>query len=220
MSDESLQDRKHALEDAFYREGTEAYRVQLELRRAEEEANRVADPHGLFLRGNVAFADCLVAEKQAATAAAEPFAFDVAIALADKAARLWADAAMSREDWPAARRNVERALLKAAELRRRKSQAEQQRRPDPKPQPKPNPKPQPEGKKKVTEEDPDLDPVLIRNGNRMGLFYCLIMLPAVAVSFFNPVLSFLIYGIIVAAFILATALGRAEVATLWPTVSE
>jgi hypothetical protein len=38
MADESLQDRKHALEDAFYREGTETYRAQLELRRAEEGA--------------------------------------------------------------------------------------------------------------------------------------------------------------------------------------
>jgi hypothetical protein len=90
-----------------------------ELRQAEAAAQQLAEPHGLFLRGNVAFADCLVAEKQAATAAAEPFAFDVAIALAEKAARLWADATMIREDWPEARRNVERALLTAADLRRR-----------------------------------------------------------------------------------------------------
>jgi hypothetical protein len=38
MADTSLQDRQHALEDAFYREDTETYRVQLELRQAEEEA--------------------------------------------------------------------------------------------------------------------------------------------------------------------------------------
>ena len=38
MSDTSLQDRQHALEDAFYREDTETYRSQLELRREEEDA--------------------------------------------------------------------------------------------------------------------------------------------------------------------------------------
>jgi hypothetical protein len=133
---------------------------QGELRQAEAEAQQLAEPHGLFLRGNVAFADCLVAEKQAATAAAEPFAFDVAIALAEKAARLWADAAMSGEDWPEARRNVERALLKEDDLRRRKAQAEQRRRPEPTPKPNPKPKPNPQGSKKVTEEDPNLDPML------------------------------------------------------------
>lgn len=68
--------------------------------------------------------------------------------------------------------------------------------------------------------DPELDPALIRNANRMGLFYCLIMLPAVGVSFLHPVLSFLIYGFIVTVFILATALGRADLATLWPMISK
>ena len=68
--------------------------------------------------------------------------------------------------------------------------------------------------------DPELDPGMIRNANRMGLFYCLIMIPAVGMSFLNPALSFMIYGAIVAVFIFATALGRADVATLWPTVSE
>ena len=130
-----------------------------EVRRAEQASADVTEPHRAFLRGNIAFAECLLAEKQAMTAAAEPFAFDIAIALADKAERFWSDAAMAR-DWPEARRNVERALLKAAELRRRKSDAERQRRPDPKPQPKPKPKPQPDGKKKVTEEDPDQNPML------------------------------------------------------------
>ena len=38
MSDTSLQDRQQALEDAFYRKDTESYRVQLELRREEEDA--------------------------------------------------------------------------------------------------------------------------------------------------------------------------------------
>ena len=48
MGDDSLQDRKNALDDAFYREGTEAYRVQLELRRKEEDAlEDLADASGI-----------------------------------------------------------------------------------------------------------------------------------------------------------------------------
>jgi len=38
MSDRDLRDRQHALEDVFYREDTEIYRGQLELRQAEENA--------------------------------------------------------------------------------------------------------------------------------------------------------------------------------------
>jgi len=38
MSETRLQDRQHALEDAFYRKDTESYRVQLELRQVEEDA--------------------------------------------------------------------------------------------------------------------------------------------------------------------------------------
>jgi hypothetical protein len=36
MTERSLRDRQHTLEDTFYREDAEAYRVQLELRREEE----------------------------------------------------------------------------------------------------------------------------------------------------------------------------------------
>jgi hypothetical protein len=38
MADRSLKDRQHALEDAFYREDTESFRAQLELRQQEEDA--------------------------------------------------------------------------------------------------------------------------------------------------------------------------------------
>jgi len=41
VADQSLQDRQHTLEDAFYREDTETYRVQLKLR--EEEENALGD---------------------------------------------------------------------------------------------------------------------------------------------------------------------------------
>jgi hypothetical protein len=71
-----------------------------------------------FLRGNVAFARCELAARQAQTAEAEPFAFEVAIAHAKTARGAWQDAAMSRPDWPEARRNVERAGLAIAKLQR------------------------------------------------------------------------------------------------------
>jgi hypothetical protein len=108
-----------------------------------------------FVRGNAAFARCRMAERQANTAAAEPFAFDIAITYARKARRLWQLAAMSRSDWPAARRNVERALLKEKELQRKKADREEQQRKktDPKPQPKPPPAPD-------AEPDPAVDPQL------------------------------------------------------------
>jgi hypothetical protein len=94
-----------------------------------------------FLRGNAAFARCRMAERQASAAGAEPFALDVAITYARKARRLWQLAAMSRPDWPAARRNVERALLKEEELGRRKAERQKQppRRTEAPPKPRPKP---------------------------------------------------------------------------------
>lgn len=137
-----------------------------DLTAAEADAKRAAargDPEiealSDFLRGNTAFARCRMAERQASTAAAEPFAFDVAITYARKARRLWQAAAMSRLDWPAARRNVERALLKEEELKRKKAaRDEQQRRKTdrpPRPQPRPPPTPGPDA-----EPDPAVDPQL------------------------------------------------------------
>jgi hypothetical protein len=75
-----------------------------------------------FLAGNVAFARAELAEAQARTPEAEPFAFDVAITHAEAARRSWILAATSRDDWPAARRNVERALAKLDDLRRQKDE--------------------------------------------------------------------------------------------------
>ena len=102
-----------------------------------------------FLRGNAAFARCETAERQAGSAAAEPFALDVAIAYGEKARRLWQRAAMSRDDWPEARRNVERARKKLRELRRKKEERE-----PPKPKP-PRPRPRPPEREAG---DPEVDP--------------------------------------------------------------
>jgi len=76
-----------------------------------------------FLLGNVAFAKCEIYEQQAAAAEAEPCAIQIAIQAGEKARDRWQAAAMSR-DWPAARRNVERAVLKLAVLAEKKAAAE------------------------------------------------------------------------------------------------
>jgi len=143
-------------------EQTLAALAEGDLRSAGSSAQQVPDPVGVFLRGSVAFAECLRAERQAESAAAEPFAFDVAIALAEKAETRWREAAMARDDWPAARRNVERAQAKAAELRRKREEAQDRLKPPPQPKPKPQPKPEPkdDGGKRVTEDDPGADPML------------------------------------------------------------
>jgi hypothetical protein len=104
--------------------------------RSDADVAPVAD----FVLGNVAFARCALAEKQASTIEAEPFAFDAAIAFADTARNRWTAAAASRDDWPAARRNAERAAVKADDLRRRRIDASDKRRrsrtpPSPRPAP-------------------------------------------------------------------------------------
>jgi len=131
-----------------------------ELRDAEATMERVGTtraPWSDFLRGNIAFARCEQAARQARTPMAEPFAFDVAIRHAGKARAFWERAAMSRDDWPAARRNVERALLMMRDLRREKAAREEERKKEPNPeqQPKPDPRPPPpppeDGKTEETE---------------------------------------------------------------------
>lgn len=98
-----------------------------ELDAAESAAVRAADRdpdfagRRDFLLGNVSFARCELAETQANSPEAEPFAFDVAIRYGEAARDAWGAAAASRNDWPEARRNVERALLKIADLRRQQA---------------------------------------------------------------------------------------------------
>ncbi len=124
-----------------------------ELRAAEIAAEKAAARGGPefaalrdFLLGNAAFARSVAASAQAAAPEAEPFAFDLAIAHAEAARRFWQRAALSRADWPEARRNVERVLLQLQDLRGRKEQAEKERKararlPEP-PPPQADPGPQ------------------------------------------------------------------------------
>lgn len=74
------------------------------------------------------------------------------------------------------------------------------------------------GKKRLVEKD--IDPALVKGANLMGLIYTLIMLPAIGISFVNPAVSFLIYGLIVLIFIISTALGKGEVAMSFPVTQR
>jgi hypothetical protein len=128
-----------------------------ELGLAESAAERAAARGGAeflalrdFVLGSAAFARAEKAELEASRPEAEPFAFNPAITQAEAARIAWQRAAMSKPDWPEARRNVERALLKVEELKRKKAAAEQERqkqkganppsnpsRPDARPEPQP-----------------------------------------------------------------------------------
>jgi len=73
-----------------------------------------------FLKGNAAFAASLDLERQAEAGDAE--AFKAAVMRAEDALAYWQRAAMTRADWPEARRNVERALLRVEQLRERRKE--------------------------------------------------------------------------------------------------
>jgi hypothetical protein len=95
-------------------------------------------PQRDFILGNVAFKRCLKAEVLASRVESGPIALEAAILHAETAADSWRRAAISRADWPEARRNVERALLKLEVLEkergeRRKKQGGRPRNQPPKP---------------------------------------------------------------------------------------
>jgi hypothetical protein len=143
-SAESLYDRAlTALADGDLRDAEDS------LGRARERDRDDLSPLFSFLAGDIAYARAQVAGRQAATPEAEPFAFDVAIQYASSARDAFAAAAASREDWPAARRNVERALRLLADLARQKAEKQNppKRRPEPQPEPKPLPPPEGPGQK-------------------------------------------------------------------------
>jgi hypothetical protein len=131
-----------------------------DLRDAEASAERAAARGGPdfealrdFLRGNAAFARAVLAERQADTPEAEPFAFDIAIRYARGALEAWKLAAASRSDWPEARRNVERANHKIAELERKKEEKVRDPRRERAPGPAPIPEPPSDAGGATTEEE-------------------------------------------------------------------
>lgn len=126
---------------------------------AADELARVPDPslaaRGEFLLGNVAFARALGLADLARQPEAEPFALQGARVQARRAREAWRRAAMSRLDWPEARRNVERAARLERELERL---AEEARGDEPPPEPQPEPE-EPEGEplEEPAEEPPTPD---------------------------------------------------------------
>ncbi len=54
----------------------------------------------------------------------------------------------------------------------------------------------------------------------MGLVYTLVMIPAICISFVNPIVSFFIYSLIVVVFIISTALGRGEIVMSLPATPK
>ncbi len=106
-----------------------------ELRRAEAAAEKLAvrggkerEPIRDFLLGCSSFTRCEWAEAEASMTDADPTSLDRAVGHARSAFRSWQLAAMSRDDWPEARRNVMRALLKLEELKKKKEEASSKRR--------------------------------------------------------------------------------------------
>jgi len=76
-----------------------------------------------FLLGNVAFARCDLAQRAATAPGAEGGEYDAAIAQAEVARSAWQRAQVARPDWPAARRNAERAERRLAELEKLRGEA-------------------------------------------------------------------------------------------------
>lgn len=64
--------------------------------------------------------------------------------------------------------------------------------------------------KQLTESD--IDTSLSKAGKRMGYIYFLILIVAIIIAFFIPIVSIIIYGVFVLLFIIITAFGRAEYA--------
>ena len=60
--------------------------------------------------------------------------------------------------------------------------------------------------------DAEIDPSVIRGAKRMGYAYFAILIPAIVIAFFAPLVSIIIYGFFVLIFILITGFGRAEYA--------
>lgn len=64
--------------------------------------------------------------------------------------------------------------------------------------------------------DKNIDPIVVRGGNRMGLLYAVVLLASIGLAFLIPGVSFFIYSVIVLAFIIFSLMGKGEVAMILP----
>lgn len=128
-----------------------------------------------FVLGNAAFARCEALEKDldasgglpqgpqgplapmTSVKTPLPEAFDPAIRLAESARDAWIAAARGAEDWPAARRNAERAIVKIEELQKKKEEARKRKKEQEK-QDSEDKKDQDENREKGTESRPESRP--------------------------------------------------------------
>lgn len=132
-------------------------KVQMgDLAGAEAAAERAAElgdtrygPIRAFLRGNASFARSMALNDEVNRPDADPRARAGALAFAEDALAYWRAAAASRSDWPGARRNVERALLRIDMLREKGKQKRKKQ-----PPPSEEDKPQPQEAKLETRELP------------------------------------------------------------------
>jgi len=70
------------------------------------------------------------------------------------------------------------------------------------------------GKRRLVDES--IDAAMIRGGNRMGLFYAVVMWASIGLAFLIPGVSFFIYSVVVLAFIVFTLMGKGEKALILP----
>ena len=68
--------------------------------------------------------------------------------------------------------------------------------------------------------DPDLEYEMIKGGTRMAIAYLVTILVAIGLAFVNPVVSFIMYFLIVVAVIVLTAIGRWELVTTLPVAQR
>ncbi len=138
---------------------------ELELAAASAREARNRDPANFgaraqFMLGNVHYRDSLRAEARASVPGAPAAAFDPALAAIEAARDAWIAAALAQQDWPAARRNVEHALIKRAQLLEAQRVAESNRsvrQPDAAPNPTPSTEPPPENSTSATSEPEPLE---------------------------------------------------------------
>ena len=62
----------------------------------------------------------------------------------------------------------------------------------------------------------DINPGIVKGGKIMGVVYCIVILIGLGISFITPIGSFIMYGLIVVVFIIATILGKWEIVMVWP----
>jgi uncharacterized membrane protein len=68
--------------------------------------------------------------------------------------------------------------------------------------------------------DSDVDPYVKKGVNMMAIAYLTTILIALGIAFVNPVISFILYFLIVATVIILTAIGKFELVTILPVTRK